>query len=685
MSKFETRKSIARQTTVAAAAAGAAIIIVLTSVVAVFAFRAADEAGRRLAVAAAEAEASEVARMLEAPLKEAEALGLGVDGLRAAGASRDSVRRMMHAFMDANPQYLGLYAAYLPDGFDGADNAVAGAPGENETGRFLTYKYYENGALETEIWPFFTQEEPEADAEYFQLPLTRNAAGLTAPYSETTNGETRVMTTATTPLRDEAGNAVGSLGIDIELSAISARIASARVLDAGVSMLVAGDGAWIAHPDPALAAMPATGVDAEIAKAAQSGSASTRIEGNSLIVAAPVAMPPGQPAWTYIAHVPLASIRADAWLQSMVVAGCGLAGLAAIALAMAGVSRRLGADIRMIAHTTQKLAEGVDTRVPGVERADELGDMSRALDVLRQRNAEFRSVREQQDERAREAARERAMEIAGAMRTALGQLTAQAAGSARDIEARARSVAASMEACGVETLQVRNATDAAAVSVSSAAVAVEDLSSRFGEISERARQAVEAASRAANDMESAQALMQRLETEAESIGSTTTLISEIASQTNLLALNATIEAARAGENGKGFAVVAGEVKALAEGSARASEEIATRIAGIRDSTYRMATALKALEAMVTQTNQLGEELVSSMDVQARTATDIARLAVETGGQASLASRGATHLAVATGDAREAIAQMLTEASASARLVVEIEESVASFSRRVEAG
>ena len=82
-----------------------------------------------------------------------------------------------------------------------------------------------------------------------------------------------------------------------------------------------------------------------------------------------------------------------------------------------------------------------------------------------------------------------------------------------------------------------------------------------------------AAAHGGRAMETVVKTMDEIASSTQRIGSITTLINDIAFQTNILALNAAVEAARAGEQGKGFAVVAGEVRNLAQRSAKAASEI----------------------------------------------------------------------------------------------------------------
>lgn len=87
------------------------------------------------------------------------------------------------------------------------------------------------------------------------------------------------------------------------------------------------------------------------------------------------------------------------------------------------------------------------------------------------------------------------------------------------------------------------------------------------------------------------------------IGKVVKVIRGIADQTNLLALNATIEAARAGEAGRGFAVVAGEVKELAAETARATQDVDTKVNAIQGQVERVVDALAQISAVVGQIDE----------------------------------------------------------------------------------
>jgi methyl-accepting chemotaxis protein len=151
----------------------------------------------------------------------------------------------------------------------------------------------------------------------------------------------------------------------------------------------------------------------------------------------------------------------------------------------------------------------------------------------------------------------------------------------------------------------------------------------IGEISSRVTDANRVAQEAVEQSRGVEAAMDALDKAGSRIGEVAKLIQDIASQTNLLALNATIEAARAGDAGKGFAVVAGEVKNLANQTARATEDISAQISSIHDATRQTGAAIEGIVAII---NQLGEDttaISAAIEEQSAATREIARNVNET--------------------------------------------------------
>lgn len=121
----------------------------------------------------------------------------------------------------------------------------------------------------------------------------------------------------------------------------------------------------------------------------------------------------------------------------------------------------------------------------------------------------------------------------------------------------------------------------------------------------------------------------QLSGEVQSIESILGFIRDIAGQTNLLALNATIEAARAGEAGRGFAVVAQEVKSLAAQTARATDDIASKIMAIQSATQQAVGTNDSICQTIQAVEQSAQNIRRSMEKQNNTVTLIAASVDET--------------------------------------------------------
>jgi len=276
-----------------------------------------------------------------------------------------------------------------------------------------------------------------------------------------------------------------------------------------------------------------------------------------------------------------------------------------------GVARPLGTAVAHI----ERIAEGdlsQDAPVEFLARGDEIGNLARAkqrmIDALRTFTREIAGG---------------AQVLASSSTELLASSTQLTAGS-RNASDKANSVSAAAEEMSSNITSVAAGMEQTTTNLAHVAAATGEMTATIGEIaqnSEKARRITDEATRQAariNDQ------IHQLGAAAREIGKVTETITDISSQTNLLALNATIEAARAGAAGKGFAVVATEIKALAEQTAAATEDIKGRISGVQSATSGGIAEIEKVSLVIQEVNSIVASIAAAIEEQSAATKDIAR-------------------------------------------------------------
>lgn len=324
----------------------------------------------------------------------------------------------------------------------------------------------------------------------------------------------------------------------------------------------------------------------------------------------------------------MSTARADAAIARDILAiiSAGLFGLIVVCGLLFWFLKSATRPIEALTHAMANLSTGkLDVDIPALDRVDEVGRMAQAVEIFKRNAIEVERLNAEQTAMKAQSERDR-IELLDRMacqfEMTVSAVLTSVVRSCGNMGLQTEGLAGKMSAAESSTQKIRLATSTTSDSVQTVAAAAEELSVSISEISNRVKDSASITVDTSNAAEMATGTISELSEQVQKIGSSISLIHNVASQTDLLALNATIEAARAGDAGKGFAIVASEVKSLATQTARATDEISANIEAIQAATARAVAEIRTIAAIAAQSREIATGIAGAIEQQSAATREI---------------------------------------------------------------
>lgn len=350
--------------------------------------------------------------------------------------------------------------------------------------------------------------------------------------------------------------------------------------------------------------------------------------------------------------------------------------------------RNVSRGIAAIVSPMQALSAGdLSAEVTHQGERTEIGQMADALQVFKEALIAKKEAEEGRAEQERQQAKLQRREmdrLAEAFETAVGEIVQTVSSASSQLESSASALRSTAERTQNVATGVAAASEEATANVQSVASASEELAASVGEVGRQVQESSRIASEAVRQAGITNEQITRLAQAAARIGDVIDLINSIAGQTNLLALNATIEAARAGDAGRGFAVVASEVKALAEQTAKATEEISQQVGSMQDATGKSVAAITDISGTISRMSEIATVVAAAVEEQGAATHEIARNIQQAAQGTGEVSSGVADVQRGAAETGGASAQLLSSAGLLSRNSTRLRDEVTNFLRTVRA-